>query len=337
MSGNAVGLDIGTAQFKMSIGERILNEHNCIALQGREIVAFGDEAYDMYEKAPANIKITFPVKTGVIADIEEMHTLLKNFYLKMGGGRRMGGVSDFYIAVPNDVTEVEKRAFYELVVRSKIKCRHILVVDKPVADAAGAGVDVSRAKGIMVVNMGAGVTEVSVISFGGIVVSNSIHTGGDRMDKNIIQAVRKEYNLEIGKKTAERLKNELAFAGKTEEKVFPGFGRNVLTGLPVSAGISSRVVCDAISEPLSMIMDRVRMILENVPPELASDIINNGIFLTGGVSQISGLKDYFFTETEVQINITDKPDESTVRGISLIAANAEFNRLAYVPEDRFAD
>ena len=337
MSVNIFGLDIGTAQFKMSYGDRFLKERNCIATQGRDVVAFGDEAYDMFEKAPANIKITFPVKTGVIADIEEMHTLLKNFYMKMGGGRRIGGVTDFYIAVPNDVTEVEKRAFYELVVRSKIKCRHILVVDKPVADAAGAAVEVSKAKGIMVVNMGAGVTEVSVISFGGIVVSNSIHTGGNRMDNNIVQAVRKEYNLEIGKKTAERLKNELAFVGRQEEKFFPGFGRNVLTGLPVSASVSSKVVCDAIKEPLTMIMDRVRMILENVPPEFASDIINNGIFLTGGISQIPGLKDYFFTETKVQINLTERPEESTVRGIRLIANNAEFNRLAYVPEDRFAE
>ncbi len=337
MSGNIFGLDIGTARFKMSYGDRILNEHNCIAISGKDVVAFGDDAYDMFEKAPANIKITFPVKAGVIADIEEMHTLLKSFYLKTNSGKRRGGVADFYIAVPNDVTEVEKRAFYELVVRSKIKCRHILVVDKPVADAAGAGVDVSRAKGIMVVNMGAGVTEISVISFGGIVVSNSVHSGGDRMDDNIIHAVRNEYNLEIGKKTAARLKHELASAGKAVDKVFPGFGRNVLTGLPVSANISSGVVCNAIKEPLSMIMDRVREILENIPPELSSDIIKNGIFLTGGVSGIPGLKDYFFTETEIQINLTDDPTESTVRGIDLIANKAEFNRLAYVPEDRFAD
>ena len=330
------GLDIGTAQFKMSYGDRILNEHNCIATSGKEIVAFGDEAYDMFEKAPSNIKITFPVKRGVIADIEDMHTLLKNFFLKISGGRRPGGINDFYIAVPNDVTEVEKRAFYELVVRSKIKCRHILVVDKPVADAAGAGVDVSRAKGIMIVNMGAGGTEVSVISFGGIVVSNSVNTGGDRMDESIIHAVRNEYNLEIGKKTAERLKQELAFVGKGEEKTFPGFGRNVLTGLPVSARISSRIICKAISEPITMITDKVRMILENTPPELSADIIKNGIFLTGGVSQIPGLKDHFFTETEIQVNMTQRPAESTVRGISLIAEKAEFNRLAYVPEERFA-
>lgn len=337
MSVKIFGLDIGTSQFKMSYGDRILNEHNCIAVSGKEVAAFGDEAYDMFEKAPANIKITFPVKRGVIADIEDMHTLLKSFYLKICGGRKPGGVTDFYIAVPNDVTEVEKRAFYELVVRSKIKCRHILVVDKPVADAAGAGVDVSRAKGIMIVNMGAGVTEVSVISFGGIVVSNSVHTGGDRMDENIIHAVRKEYNLEIGKKTAERLKQELAFVGQGEEKSFPGFGRNVLTGLPVSARISSRIICDAVRDSVSMITDRVRMILENTPPELSADIIKNGIFLTGGVSQIPGLREHFFTETQIQINMTEKPEESTVRGISLIAEKTEFNRLAYVPEDRFAE
>ena len=337
MAGNIFGLDIGTANFKMSYGDKILNEHNVIASSGKETVAFGDEAYEMFEKAPASIDVSFPVQAGVIADIEDMHTLLKKFYLKINGGRKPGGVTDFYIAVPTDVTEVEKRAFYELVVRSKIKCRGILVVDKPVADAAGADIDVSRAKGIMIVNIGAGVTEVSVISFGGIVISNSLPVGGNKMDENIVQAVRKEYNLEIGKKTAERLKCELASAVPDTDTSFPGFGRNVLTGLPVSARISSRVVCKAISEPLSMILDKIRIILEKTPPELASDIIKNGIYLTGGSSVINGLSEYIFTETAVSVNMTEKPEESTVRGINLIATRPEFNRLAYVPEDRFTD
>lgn len=155
--GNAYGIDIGTSNFKMccSDKDKILNEKNIIAIANKtEILAFGDEAYEMYEKAPEHIEVSFPVKFGVIADIENMQTLLFNFFNKINEGKKITG-SDFYIAVPTDVTEVEKRAFYELVVDSKVKAKNVYVVDKPVADAIGAGLDVTKSKGIMIVNIGA--------------------------------------------------------------------------------------------------------------------------------------------------------------------------------------
>ena len=282
--GNAYGIDIGTSNFKMccSDKDKILNEKNIIAIANKtEILAFGDEAYEMYEKAPEHIEVSFPVKFGVIADIENMQTLLFNFFNKINEGKKITG-SDFYIAVPTDVTEVEKRAFYELVVDSKVKAKNVYVVDKPVADAIGAGLDVTKSKGIMIVNIGAETTEISVLSLGGIVISKAVKIGGNKLDDCIISNVRKAYNLVIGSKTAENLKKQLGSAVPVSESFAPGFGRNVLSGLPVSVDISSDIIYQAIIDSLHSIMDAIKVILERTPPELAADIIKDGVYFTGG-------------------------------------------------------
>ena len=253
--GNAYGIDIGTSNFKMccSDKDKILNEKNIIAIANKtELLAFGDEAYEMYEKAPEHIEVSFPVKFGVIADIENMQTLLFSFFNKINEGKKITG-SDFYIAVPTDVTEVEKRAFYELVVDSKVKAKNVYVVDKPVADAIGAGLDVTKSKGIMIVNIGAETTEISVLSLGGIVISKAVKIGGNKLDDCIISNVRKAYNLVIGSKTAENLKKQLGSAVPVSESFAPGFGRNVLSGLPVSVDISSDIIYQAIIDSLHSI------------------------------------------------------------------------------------
>ena len=332
------GIDIGTSNFKMSCGDKILNERNIIAKNKKGMIACGDEAYDMYEKAPSNIDISFPVSYGVIADIGNMQLILQSFFKKMNNFKKQPAPADFYIAVPTDVTEVEKRAFYELVLQSKIKTKDVLVVDKPIADAVGAGLDVLKNPGIMIVNMGAETCEISILSMGGIVISKSIKMGGSKMDESIIGAVRKEYNLLIGKKTAERLKISLASATHP----LPGreatcFGRNVLSGLPVSCKISAMTVYKAISEPVHIIMDAVRMILEQSPPELAENILKQGIFLTGGTSQINNLKDFFRQELKMSISLVERPQESIVRGLTVIARRPEFFNLAYFPDDTILD
>ncbi len=333
------GLDIGTSNFKMSCGEKILNERNIIAKNKKDMVACGDEAYDMYEKAPANIDISFPVSYGVIADIGNMQLILQSFFEKINNFKKQTTPTDFYIAVPTDVTEVEKRAFYELVLQTKkIKTKDVLVVDKPIADAVGAGLNVLKNPGIMVVNMGAETCEISILSMGGIVISKSIKMGGAKMDENIIAAVRKEYNLLIGKKTAERLKLSLASATLP----VPGqeatcFGRNVLSGLPVSCKISAKTVYKAISEPIHIIMDSVRMILEQSPPELAENILKQGIYLTGGSSQIKNLKDFFKQELRLDISLVEKPQEGIVRGLTEISKRKEFFNLAYFPDETILD
>ena len=337
MAQNIYGVDIGTSNLKMCCNEkgRILNEKNIIAIANKkEMLAFGDEAYDMYEKAPENIEVSFPVKFGMIADIENMQTLLVSFFNKINDDKKFSGNTDFYIAVPTDVTEVEKRAFYELVADSKVKAKNIYIVDKPVADAIGAGLDVTKSKGIMVVNIGAETTEISVISLGGIVISKSIKIGGNKLDDSIISIIRKEYNLVIGSKTAEGLKKELGSAVKAEEKFAPGFGRNVLSGLPVSVQISSDVIYSAIVDPLHSIMDSIKVILERTPPELAADIIKDGIYVTGGTSNISNLQQFINKETNLNVNIVENPAESVVRGLIDVVNKPEFSKIPYTPQDK---
>ncbi len=337
MAQNIYGVDIGTSNLKMCCNEkgRILNEKNIIAIANKkEMLAFGDEAYDMYEKAPENIEVSFPVKFGVIADIENMQTLLVSFFNKINDDKKFSGNTDFYIAVPTDVTEVEKRAFYELVADSKVKAKNIYIVDKPVADAIGAGLDVTKSKGIMVVNIGAETTEISVISLGGIVISKSIKIGGNKLDDSIISIIRKEYNLVIGSKTAEGLKKELGSAVQAEEKFAPGFGRNVLSGLPVSVQISSDVIYSAIVDPLHSIMDSIKVILERTPPELAADIIKDGIYVTGGTSNISNLQQFINKETNLNVNIVENPAESVVRGLIDVVNKPEFAKIPYTPQDK---
>ena len=337
MAQNIYGVDIGTSNFKMCCKDKdkVLNEKNIIALANKnQVLAFGDEAYEMYEKAPENIEVSFPVKYGVIADIENMQTLLLSFFNKINDDKKFSGNTDFYIAVPTDVTEVEKRAFYELVAASKVKAKNIFIVDKPVADAIGAGLDVTKSKGIMVVNIGAETTEISVLSLGGIVISKSVKIGGNKLDDSIVSTIRKEYNLIIGSKTAEGLKKELGSAVKAEEKFAAGFGRNVLSGLPVSVDISSDVIYQAIVDPLHSIMDSIKMILERTPPELAADIIKNGIYVTGGTSNISNLEKFINQETNLNVNIVEDPAESVVRGLIGVVTNPEFEKIAYTPQDK---
>lgn len=337
---NVYGIDIGTSNFKMCCKEKdaILNEKNIIAIANKkELLAFGDEAYEMYEKAPENIEVSFPVKFGVIADIENMQTLLLNFFNKVNDEKKNTGNNDFYIAVPTDVTEVEKRAFYELVVDSKVKAKNIYIVDKPVADAIGAGIDVTKSRGVMMVNIGAETTEISVLSLGGIVISKSIKIGGNKLDDCIINNVRKVYNLVIGSKTAEGLKKELGSAVKVDETFAPGFGRNVLSGLPVSVEISSDVIYNAIVDALHSIMDAIKVILERTPPELAADIIKDGVYVSGGTSQINNLEKFIKQETNLNVNIVDQPSESVVRGLIGVVTNPQFAKIAYTPQDRNYD
>ncbi|MGN0480113.1 MAG: rod shape-determining protein MreB [Lachnospiraceae bacterium] len=340
MAQNVFGVDIGTNSFKMFSKDKaeFLNEKNIIAIANKtEVFAVGDEAFDMYEKAPDNIVVSFPVKYGVIADIENMQTLFLAFYNKINGNKKITGPQEFIVAVPTDVTEVEKRAFYELIADSKLKSRNIFVVDKPVADAVGAGINVTDSKGVMIINIGADTTEISVLSLGGIVISKSVKIAGNRLDASIVSAVKSAYNLVIGSKTAENLKKQLGSAIKVQEHFAKGFGRNVVSGLPVSVDISSDVIYDAIIEPLHTVMDSIKMILERTPPELAADIINAGIYVTGGTSNIRNLKEFIEKETNLKVNIVEDAAESVVRGLKEIVENPVYERLAYTPQEKSYD
>ena len=340
MARDIYGLDIGTSNIKIFYKDRdeFLNEKNIIAILNKtEIYAFGDEAFEMHEKAPDSIKVSFPVKCGVIADFDNMQALFIEFIKKVSREHKKISPADYYIAVPTDITEVEKRAFLELAKDAKVRAKKIYVINKPVADAIGAGVDVNNAKGIMVVNIGADTTEISVLSLGGIVLSKAVKFGGNKLDSQIINAVRKKYNLVIGAKTAEYIKFELGSAIMQEEQTVSVYGRHVVTGLPTRCSISSDVVYECMKEFINQIIDSIKSILERTPPELSADIIDTGIYLTGGSSAIRGLGELINTETELHVNIAENPSECVVRGIKKIIESPKYADIAYIPKDRIID
>lgn len=336
MAQHSYGIDLGTSNFKIYglTNKKTINEKNVIAKKNKnEIYQFGDLAFEMYEKAPENIEVSFPVKFGVIADIKNMDTLFESFFKKING-KTVSGSGNFCIAVPTDITEVEKRAFYDMVAESKVKAKHISVVEKPIADAVGVGIDVESPKGNLIINIGADTTEISVISLGGIVLSKIIKTGGSKFDETICSIVRKKYNLVIGRRTAEQIKINLADATNSTSSSYTAYGRNIVTGLPASKDISSELVFEAIQESLHSIIDSIKIILERTPPELAADIIGTGVFLTGGSSLIQNIGQLITNETGLKVNLDDEPEETVIRGIAQIISNPKLNDLMYVPREK---
>lgn len=330
MATKAYGIDFGTSTikiFKKGSGI-VLDERNIIAIADRKnVIASGNDAYDMYEKAPSNIKVTYPVRSGVIADVANMLTLLNHFMLRINGFKKPGA-ADYIVATPTDITEVERRSFYDLIASSNLKVGHIKIVEKPIADAVGAGLDIMTAKGVMIVNIGADTTEVSILSLGGIVLSKLIPVGGNRLDEAIKSMVKKKYNLYIGDKTAENIKKKLACALPTVEASVKVFGRDVVTGLPAEMEVSSDNVYASISEYLYSIIDAIRIILERTPPEISSDIIDSGIYITGGSAKIFALDELLHKETDLKINICPDSSTTVVNGLGKIIENPKLSSLA---------
>jgi len=331
MASKTFGIDFGTSTIKIyKKGEGIIvDERNIIAIANKkQVIAVGDEAYEMHEKAPKNINVTYPIRNGVIADFNCMLDLINHMNNQMKGKSSTFNPTEFIVATPTDITEVEKRAFFDLITSSNAKAKKVRVVEKPIADALGVDLDVTSAHGVMIVNIGADTTEVSVLALGGIVLSKLIPVGGNKLDESIKTYVKKKYNLIIGDKTAETLKKELASAVPCEESELSVYGRDVVTGLPLSINVSSSMVYEAISEYLYSIVDAIRIILERTPPEISSDIIDSGIYITGGSANIRNLDELISKETDLKINIADNAANSVVIGLGKIIEDPNFNSLA---------
>ncbi len=333
MARNIYGIDFGTNTIKIYQKQKgiVLDEKNILAVEKRQnnkkIIAIGDEAYEMDGKAPSNIFVSYPVRNGVIADLADMQELLNNFLKKINKSRKIGG-SDFYVAIPCDITDVEKRAFIDLILMSDANVKDIRVIRKPIADAVGVGIDVNSADGNMVVNIGADTTEISVLSLGGIVISSLIPVGGNRFDDAIKSYVRKNYNLLIGDRTAEDIKKQLASAYPTQEQSIEVFGRNLVSGLPVKMEINSKMVFESIVEHLYSIVDSIKYNLERTPPEISADIIGSGIYITGGSAPLLGLDELISEETGLKVNISEDAANTVINGIGNIIEEKSLANLA---------
>lgn len=330
MTNNVYGIDLGTCNMKVycKATNKILNEKNTIALvNNNQIYAFGDAAYAMYEKAPESIHVTFPVVSGVIANFNNLQNMIQIFLEHNIKGKIKG--SEFIVAVPTDITEVEKKAFFDIFYKSRLKPKSVLLCEKPIADAVGLGLDVNEPTGIMIVDIGADTTEISVLSLGGLVLSDLLHFGGNKIDESIITYVKRTYNLVIGQKTAQSLKERLGSGVEGNQDTMVIVGRDLVSGLPIEMELSGEIVYAAIKDNLNNICNSIKMILEKTPPELAKDIIHSGIYITGGSSQIHDIDQLFKQITGIEINTCEEPEECVVRGLVKIVSDSKYKHLAF--------
>ncbi|OPJ55528.1 Rod shape-determining protein MreB [Alkalithermobacter paradoxus] len=304
-----MGIDLGTANTLVYVRGKgiVLREPSVVAVRddNKDVLAVGEEAKRMIGRTPGNIVAIRPMKDGVIADFDITQSMLRYFIRKAYPKKSLISPR-IAVCVPYGVTEVEKRAIEEAA--KQAGARDAYLIEEPMAAAIGAGIRVEEPDGNMVVDIGGGTSEIAVISLGGIVTAKSIRIGGDEFDESIVNYVKKEYNLMIGERTAEEVKIKIGSAFKSEkEEKMSIRGRDLITGLPKTIDITSSEVREALSEPVTSIVEGIKATLERTPPELAADIIENGIMLTGGGALLKGLDRLIKEETGMPVHVAENP------------------------------
>jgi rod shape-determining protein MreB len=316
LSGRDLAVDLGTANTLIYQRGRgiVLDEPSVVAVSDRDgqPLAVGLEAKRMIGRTPAHIRAIRPLKDGVIADFGLCERMLHYFIHRVHTSRL--SKPRMVICVPSGITGVERRAVQDAAEAAGAR-REVFIIEEPMAAAIGAGLPVHEPQGNMIVDIGGGTTEVAVISLGGIVTSQSVRLGGDELDESIISFAKKEYSLALGEQTAEEIKKQLGSACALEEEVWAEVrGRDLLSGLPKTVVLSTKEIREAIEEPVAGIVDAVKATLDRTPPELAADIMEAGIVLTGGGAMLHGLDVRLETETGMKIHIARDPLLAVVRG-----------------------
>jgi len=312
---NDLAIDLGTANTLVYVRGRgiVVNEPSIVAVRklDQEVVAYGTQAKEMLGRTPGEIVTVRPLKDGVIADFELAEKMIRYFIRKVQINRVVRPV--IAISIPKGITEVEKRAVRDSAEHAG--AREVYLIDEPMAAAIGVGLPVDQPVGSMVVDIGGGTTEIAVIALSGIVTDVSIRIAGDEMDDAIIQYFKRSYNLLVGQKTAETIKCTLGSAAPHSEKASMQVkGRDLVAGIPKTVEITSQEVQEALSESVNAIVDSVKLCLERTPPELAADILDRGIVLTGGGAQLKGLDERLRRETNLPVIVAEDPLTCVVRG-----------------------
>lgn len=333
MAGNIYGLDLGTYEIKVydERKDEIWKEKSAIATKNQtEIFAVGDEAYAMYEKAPQNIEVLFPMQGGVIARFCDMQNLLENLLRK----RQFFG-SEYVIAIPTDITEVEKRAFYDLVYHSSARAKSVSVVERGIADAIGCKIDVYQTGGVMILNMGGGTMELSVLAYGGIVMNCLLKFGGEQFDQEIINLVRRNRDFLIGRKTAEQLRRTFGIFSEDTKSKMQIAGRNLILGLPQRTDISIGLVRAALKEQMDDCVDAIQTMIQRIPPDVLRELKKNGIYLTGGMANLRGIAEYLEESVGVRVSTVDYPELCSMNGLrEIIQDKKRYGRLTYSMLDK---
>ncbi|WP_286181771.1 rod shape-determining protein [Desulfovibrio sp. Huiquan2017] len=317
---NDLAIDLGTANTLVYVKGRgvMLSEPSVVAVKkdsrgGKTVLAVGGEAKKMLGRTPGNIVAIRPMKDGVIADFEVTEAMLRHFISKVHNSRRLVRPR-IMICVPTGITQVEKRAVKESA--QSAGAREVYLIEEPMAAAIGANLPITEPTSNMIVDIGGGTTEIAVISLSGIVYARSVRIGGDKMDEAIMQHVKRKYNMLIGESTAEQIKIHIgsAYPLGDEEPIMEVKGRDLVTGIPQNRPITAEEVREAISEQVEGIVQGVRIALEQTPPELAADIVDRGIVLTGGGALLKGLDQLLQHETQLPITVVEDPLTAVVLG-----------------------
>jgi rod shape-determining protein MreB len=318
-----IGIDLGTATTLVHIRGRgiVLNEPSVVAIDQKtqKVLAVGSEAHKMLGRTPGNIVAIRPLKEGVIADFDLTEIMLRHCMAKVGEAKRFLRPR-VVVCIPAGTTTVEQKAVLEAIAR--IGAREAYLIEEPRAAAIGAGVNIFEPSGSMVVDIGGGTSDIAVLSMGEVVASTSVRIGGDKFDEAIARFIKKEYNVLVGERTAEALKIAIGSAHPSSRFLQADVrGRDLVTGLPTSVTITTQQVVQALEEPLLAILQGVKQILETTPPELAGDIMDKGIILTGGGALLDGFGRFLSEETGVPFFLADDPVSCAVRGTARILDN----------------
>ncbi len=327
--GNIYGIDLGTYEIKVydKNADSIWKEKNAIAIRNeKEVFSVGDNAYDMYEKAPFNVEVIFPMKEGVISHFYDMQYLLQNLLKKE---RQFARGSNYVIAVPTDVTEVEKKAFYDLVVHSTARAKEVRIVERGIADAVGLGLDIEKAQGLFIANFGAETTELSVLSLGGMVMNRILKIGGNTTDQMISNHVKFNDDFLIGRLTAETLRKHFGMLEEEKKDSLRISGRNLLTGIPEQRAIDKKLVQKPVQDYLDMCIREMKAMIEHTPPEVLLSIKREGIYLTGGMAGLKGIASYIESVIDVKVHVAADPDICVVKGLKKIIQSKELKKYTY--------
>jgi len=316
-----IGIDLGTANTLVYVRDRgiVLREPSVVAIQAgtTRVLAVGEEAKRMLGRTPGNIVAIRPLRHGVISDFEITEAMLRYFIRKVHSSRSGMVRPRVIISVPSGITEVEKRAVKESAAHAG--AREVYLIEEPMAAAIGVGLPVHEPAGNMIVDMGGGTTEVAIISLAGIVHSRSVRVGGDEMDEAIIQYMKRVYNLMIGERTAEEIKMSIGSAHPLgEELSMEVKGRDLVAGLPKTITITSEEIREALQEPVSAIVEAIRITLERCPPELSADLVDRGIVLAGGTSLLRGIDKLIAEQTGLPVHRAEDPLSAVAEGTGVV-------------------
>lgn len=325
MFSKKIGIDLGTTNVLVYVPKKgiVINEPSVVAISEEEnrVMAVGNEAKEMYGKNPESITVYRPLKDGVIADYRITQAMIRYFINKVSGGIQLSK-PEVMVCIPAGVTSTERRAVIDATIAAGAKQAYLIL--EPLAAAIGAGIPIATPAGNMVVDIGGGTTEVAVISLGGIVAVNSTRVGGNKFEEAIINFIRKKHNLIIGEITAEQIKIKVGTAIQIDdEKMLEVRGRDTVTGLPRNITIYSNEIASALQPELLQVIAAVKNVLEQTPPELASDVIDRGMVLTGGGAMLPGLDKLIAEATGVPVHVVDDPLLCVAKGIGTALENLE--------------